>query len=101
MFAALESQRDAIEHLCRRFGVRRLAVFGSATRDTGMEPRDVDFLVEFDPGEGISRFEAYFGLKEALEDLLGKPVDLVSPAALENPSFAATVTRAAQGLYAA
>jgi predicted nucleotidyltransferase len=101
MFGVLEAQRDAIERLCRRFGVRRLEVFGSAALDAGAEPRDVDFLVEFGPCEGLSRFEAYFGLKEALEDLLGKPVDLVNPAALENPFFAATVSRTVRGLYAA
>jgi predicted nucleotidyltransferase len=99
--SVLVLDRDAIADLCRRFGVRRLAVFGSALTDRFDEARsDVDFLVEFSD-DSSSRFDAYFGLKEELESLLGRPVDLVSPSALENPFFAASVEAEAQELYAA
>lgn len=97
----LELDRTAIADLCRRFGVRRLAVFGSAGTDRfDPERSDVDFLVEFaeDVPGGIS---AYFRLKEALESLLGTPVDLVEPRALENPYFAASVRETVEELYAA
>lgn len=97
----LALDRNAIGDLCRKYGVHRLVVFGSAVSDRFDESRsDVDFLVEFeDAVEG--RLEAYFGLKEDLETLLGRPVDLVSPAALENPYFAASVTESSHELYAA
>jgi predicted nucleotidyltransferase len=45
--------------------------------------------------------DAYFGLKESLEELLGRPVDLVMPSALENPYFRAQVERQKQPLYEA
>lgn len=93
--------RAAIVELCRRFGVRRLSVFGSATTDRFDEVHsDVDFLVELknEPGSG---FDAYFELKEALEELLGRQVDLVMPSALKNPYFAASVKASAEELYAA
>lgn len=92
---------QAIAELCRRFGVRRLSLFGSA--ETGaFDPQrsDVDFLVEFDDATG-SQFDAYFGLKEELERLLGRPVDLVMPKSLENPYFAASVERSRRDVYAA
>lgn len=93
--------RDAITDLCHRFGVRRLAVFGSSVTGRFDEARsDVDFLVEFTKGRQ-GRFDAYFGLKEELETLLGRPVDLVTPSALENPYFAASVEASAEELYAA
>lgn len=93
--------RDAIGALCRKHGVRRLVVFGSAVTDRFDEAcSDVDFLVEFDTPVG-GHFEAYFGLKDDLEALLGRPVDLVAPAALENPYFAASVARSRRVLYAA
>jgi uncharacterized protein len=97
----LELDEETIATLCRRFGVRRLSVFGSAvTGPFDPERSDVDFLVEFDPdGEGL--FDAYFGLKEELERLLRRPVDLVAPKSLENPYFAATVRRSCRDLYAA
>lgn len=93
--------REAVSDLCRRFGVHRLSVFGSAMTDRFDETRsDVDFLVEF-ADDPAARFDAYFGLKEALEALLGRPVDLVMPSALENPYFAASVEANAEELYAA
>ncbi|NYH83252.1 putative nucleotidyltransferase [Actinopolymorpha cephalotaxi] len=46
-----------------------------------------------------SRFDAYFGLKESLESLLGRPVDLVSPVAPENPYFAASVAGDSHEVY--
>lgn len=97
----LALDRDAIADLCRQYGVRRLCVFGSAVTDRfDPERSDVDFLVEFGDGSPES-FDTYFGLKEALEDLLGRPVDLVEPVALENPYFAASVGETAEELYAA
>ena len=49
----------------------------------------------------MNRFDAYFGLKEDLEALFGRPVDLVSTAALENPYFAESVASTSRELYAA
>ncbi len=102
MIAALTDHRDEVVDLCRQFGVRRLAVFGSATSGEFDPVRsDVDFLVELEPPDGTSRFDAFFGLKEALEALLGRTVDLVDPSALDNPYFAEMVERTRQELYAA
>lgn len=91
----------AISDLCRRYGVKRLVLFGSAV--TGLfdeSVSDVDFLVEF-CDDVANRFDAYFGLKESLEALLGRPVDLVAPVALENPYFAASVAQSSKEIYAA
>lgn len=93
--------RSAIGELCRRYGVRRLVVFGSAVTDRFDEARsDVDFLVEVNNPVG-GQLEAYFGLKGDLEALLERPVDLVAPAAMENSYFAASVTKNGRELYAA
>jgi uncharacterized protein len=65
------------------------------------DPRsDVDLLVAF-ADDLPSRFDAYFGLKEGLEGLLGRPVDLVMPGALKNPYFAASALRRSEEFYAA
>lgn len=65
--------------LQRRFGVVRLALFGSRARDHAHPHSDADVLVAFD-GPADSR--RYFGLQFYLEDLLGCPVDLVTEKAL-------------------
>jgi len=102
MIAELNEHRPEVVALCQQFGVRRLEVFGSAASGQ-FDPAhsDVDFLVEIEPPEGTSRFDAFFGLKEALEALFGRSVDLVDPSALDNPYFAAMVERTRQELYAA
>ncbi len=59
-----------------RFGVRKLALFGSVARDEAKPDSDVDVLVEF---EGPPTFDGYMGTRFYLEDLLGERVDLVTP----------------------
>jgi predicted nucleotidyltransferase len=101
MTGPLVLNHDALVALCQRHDVRRLALFGSAiTEGFDEETSDVDFLVEFNDSVR-DRFDAYFGLKEDLEVLVGRPVDLVAQAAIENPYFAARVAKTSQELYAA
>ncbi len=64
-----------------RFGVTRLALFGSTARDTASADSDVDILVAFD---GPATSQRYFGVQFYLEDLLGCPVDLVTEKALRS-----------------
>jgi uncharacterized protein len=65
--------------LMRRFGVTDLALFGSTVRGTARPDSDVDVLVSFD---GPATSQRYFGVQFYLEDLLGRPVDLVTAKAL-------------------
>lgn len=101
MLDELTTRGEAIAAACRRFGVLRLSVFGSAATDDTPDDSDVDLLVDFDPASPLSRFEAFFSLKEELKSILHRPVDLVTSAALENPYFAASVERLRHELYAA
>jgi predicted nucleotidyltransferase len=90
-----------IVELCRRYGVQRLELFGSATT-TVFDPRtsDFDFLLEFKAGPS-NLFERYFGLKESLESLYGREVDLVMIGAMNNPYFIDSVNKTPQLVYAA
>jgi predicted nucleotidyltransferase len=102
VIAELERRRAELESLCRRFGVRRLDVFGSAAAgELPSDESDVDLLVEFEPPVGPGYADRYFGLLEALEALLGRPVDLVVDSAITNPYFRESVTRSKVALYAA
>lgn len=76
---ALELLTASKPVLQERFGVTRLALFGSTARNTATSDSDVDVLVAFD-GPATSR--RYFGVQFYLEDLLGCPVDLVTEKAL-------------------
>ena len=65
--------------LVARYGVNRLALFGSTVRDAARADSDIDILVSFN---GPATSERYFGVQFFLEDLLGRPVDLVTDKAL-------------------
>ena len=70
-FSILQQHRDEIK---QRFGVKRLALFGSTARNEAREDSDVDVLVDFADGE---TYRGYFDLQFYLEDLLHHKIDLV------------------------
>ena len=76
---AMELLTKSKAELQTRFGVIRLALFGSIARDKASSVSDVDILVAFD---GPATSKRYFGVQFFLEDLLGCPVDLVTEKAL-------------------
>ncbi|OFV67147.1 MAG: nucleotidyltransferase [Candidatus Syntrophoarchaeum caldarius] len=67
----IEEHRDVI----RRFGVKRIGIFGSYTRGEENEESDIDILVEFEKDK--KTFDSYIGLKLFLEDMYKKKIDLV------------------------
>ena len=84
MYSGIAEKREALAALCRRFGVARLEVFGSAARGRDFDPgrSDADFLVTFAPDvrDDLALFEDF---KAALETLLARPIDLVERPAIE------------------
>ena len=100
MNALLDRRREDVVRLCRRHGVARLEVFGSATDDSfDPEHSDLDFLVTFAPCAPGEHYERYFGLVESLESLFGRPVDLVEASAMRNPYFVRSVNETKALLY--
>jgi predicted nucleotidyltransferase len=92
-----------VRALCEKYGVKRLAIFGSAVKGTfKLETSDLDFVVEFkDDVLGVDGWNAYFGLKFAFEDLFGRNVDLVEESAVKNPYFRQVLDLTQRDLYAA
>jgi uncharacterized protein len=76
---ALELLARSKPELASRYGVTRLALFGSTVRDAARPGSHIDVLVAFD---GPATSERYFGVQFYLEDLFGAPVDLVTEKAL-------------------
>jgi hypothetical protein len=97
----IQRHRALVAALCRRHGARRLDLFGSATRDDfDAKQSDLDFLVEFEDLEPAQYARAYFELKEGLERLFERPIDLVTENNLDNPYFRQRVQSERQNLYA-
>ncbi|MBP7777545.1 MAG: nucleotidyltransferase family protein [Acidobacteria bacterium] len=90
--------RAALATFCRRHGIRRLAVFGSALRDDFGPHSDVDVLVEFEAGRTPGL--AFFAMQDDLSRMFGRTVDLHTPASLSR-YFRDQVLTEAQDQYVA
>jgi predicted nucleotidyltransferase len=82
----IEEKREEIAELCRKHHVIRLSIFGSAVRDDfNPATSDVDVRVEFDD-QAIERYARnFFDLEDALVELLGRKVDILSSKTISNP----------------
>lgn len=98
----MNSNKEAIEALCRKYAVTRLRLFGSALREEwDSATSDFDFLAEFDPPVGMNAFDRYMGFVHDMEALLERKVDVVDWNAAKNPFFKRHAERSARELYAA
>lgn len=78
--AILKKLNQHSGEILERFGAKHLSLFGSAARDELRDESDIDVLVEF---ERAATYDGYFNLKEFLEQLLGRRVDLVTEKGLK------------------
>jgi predicted nucleotidyltransferase len=105
MHPTIAQKAPQIAELCRRHGVRRLDLFGSAARGTDFDPEhsDADFLIEFEDDTGAaSRLERCLNLERDLAQLLQRRVDLVERHALEssrNYIRRRSILRGAESIY--
>ena len=92
---------EELRRVCDRFHVRKLDVFGSAATGDGFDPTrsDLDVLAEFEPLSPAEYADAWFGLREALERIMDRPVDLLTEAALENPHLRRRVEAERQTVF--
>lgn len=83
----LQEKASAIEALCKKYKIKRLYAFGSVLTTCFNEESDVDFLVDFNKDEIPNFGVNFFNFLFALEDLLGRKIDLIERAAIQNPYF--------------
>jgi len=94
--------REQLAKLCRRYGVARLEVMGSFARGEEGPDSDLDILVTFKPGVRIGL--EFVALQDELEDLTGRPVDLLTRSSVEhspNKYFRRYALRQTEPLYEA
>ena len=95
----IEKVKPEIERVCRRLPVKRLGLFGSALSQNFSQNSDVDVLVIFDSGENIDLFDKYFELKEQLEKIFKREVDLVVDRKFKNPVLRESIDRTRVVIY--
>ncbi len=100
MIAAIQEREDDLNALCTRFGVDRLALFGSAAGSAFDEDQsDFDFLVEFGESAIANYADSYFGLLDSLQSLFDRPIDLIVESAIRNPYFRESVAQTRVPFY--
>ena len=85
---------NEIQNLCNEHKVKELYLSGSALTNRFTKKSDVDLLVQFDPFNVYEYFDNYMDLKEKLEKLFERRVDLVENQVIKNPIFRKSVDRA-------
>ena len=103
VFQILQSREDGLRSLCQHYDVRRLSLFGSAVSlEFDPSSSDFDFMVEFDkPDDGMRLATQFFGFLEELEEMFGRPIDLLEESAIENSRLRKSVLSTAVTIYAA
>lgn len=88
MSPAIQKQLPAIRRLLAHYAVEHASLFGSYAKDTATAESDVDMLVQFRSDlDYVSYADNYFGLLQALRELLQKDVDLIAEETVQNPYF--------------
>ncbi len=100
MIAEIETD-PRIQEACKQFNVKSLHVFGSVASGAFGPESDVDFLVEFDREGYEGAFDQFMGLKEDLESILGRPVDLLTGKRFRNPIFQEEIKKTKRPIYVA
>jgi predicted nucleotidyltransferase len=101
MISLIIDNKQAIAALCRKYGIKRLDVFGSAATGTfDPDSSDIDFIVDLGEYDD-SVAERYLDLIAALTDVLGYRVEMITEPSIRNPYFRAAVDEQRVTVYEA
>ena len=95
----LSELKPEIHNICKSLPIKRLGIFGSALTDSFDSSSDVDILVIFDTSREIDTFSTYFELKEKLEKLFKRKIDITVDKPFKNPVFQNSVENSRTVIY--
>ena len=95
----IENNIDSLIDLCKQHKVKELYIFGSILTSSFSKDSDIDMLVQFDNVDILEYADNYFDLKEELEKLFGRGIDLIENQAIRNPIFRKIVDRDKKIVY--
>ena len=90
---------ESASDLCKRFGIRRLGLFGSIARGEGNDVSDIDFYAEFDTPTPDTMPDRYFGFIEAANARFRQPIQVLTPGMVRNPFLKRSIERDMVILY--
>ena len=95
----VEKNLSNVSELCKLHNVKDMYLFGSVLTEQFSSDSDVDFLVNFKPIDLFQYFDNYMELKEKLEHLLKRPVDLLEEQTIQNPVLRRSIDRNKKLIY--
>jgi predicted nucleotidyltransferase len=94
-----EKNIDQIKQLCKEFRVKNFSVFGSVLTDNFSSDSDIDFVVDFYENDPIKYTDLYFELKEKLEQIFNRQIDLIEDRGIRNSFFRKEIDESKVVLY--
>ena len=83
----IEKNNDRIKKLCEKYKVKSFSAFGSVVRNDFKDDSDIDFVVDFNETDPFKYTDLYFQLKDNLEKLLKRQIDLIEERGIKNQFF--------------
>jgi hypothetical protein len=99
LMTQINLNKDKLVEICEKHKVQELYLFGSILTDKFNDTSDIDILIQFIQMDLLDYFDNYMELKEELEKLFNRPVDLVENQAIRNPIFRKVVDREKRLVY--
>lgn len=101
MLKLIDDKKTELQHLCKKYDVNTMYLFGSVLTDSFTDTSDVDILISFKELTIEKYTDNYFQLHEELERLLNRKVDLLTMRSISNPYFKESIEKTKKLLYAA
>jgi uncharacterized protein len=103
MHPSIAKHKDEIIALCKKHGILKLEIFGSAARgvDFDEERSDVDLIARFDYGKHRQSLATFFNFSDDLEKIVGRKVDLSEDVPIKNPYLKRSIDASRELIYAA
>jgi len=95
----IELNVEKIRHLCSKHKVNKLYVFGSVLRDNFKNESDIDLVVDFEKVDLNDYADNYFDLKDQLELIFNRRVDLLEEKGIRNPFLRRQIDSEKQLIY--
>ncbi|MFA9193460.1 nucleotidyltransferase domain-containing protein [Flavobacterium sp. FBOR7N2.3] len=95
----IDQNKESLKKLCNIYNVDKMYLFGSALTSKFNDKSDIDFLVKFKTIELSEYFQNYLSLKEKLESLFGREVDLLEEQTLKNPILINSINKSKELVY--
>ena len=96
----IKSYEEQIKKICIELQLKQLDLFGSATTDNFGPNSDLDIIVQFKKDDNINYFDNYFRLKEQLQNIFHRSIDIIIDGSVKNPYLKESISKTRIKIYA-